>query len=106
MSPVHIAAFFILQTDDGAAAPVAHSPILWNQRHHLTWCAIAGPLAIAVLVLLLIASLYSWAVILGKGHTPFAVPDRKAGASCAPSARPAGCKRWGRSANSSSPVRW
>ena len=64
MSPVHIAAFLILQADDGVA-PVPHSPssgisAVFDMVRN------SGPVAIAVLVLLLIASLYSWAVILGK----------------------------------------
>jgi biopolymer transport protein TolQ len=64
ISPVYIATFLILQTDD-AAAPVAHSAgsgasaIIDMVRN-------SGAVAIAVLGLLLLASLYSWAVILGK----------------------------------------
>ncbi len=66
MSPVHIAAFLILQTDDGAAAPVPHSPF-YGTSAIFDMVRNSGAVAIAVLVLLLIASLYSWAVILGKG---------------------------------------
>jgi biopolymer transport protein TolQ len=65
MSPVHIAAFLILQTDDGAAAPVPHSPF-YGTGAIFDMVRNSGPVAIAVLVVLLIASLYSWAVILGK----------------------------------------
>jgi biopolymer transport protein TolQ len=64
MSPVHIAAFLILQTDDGAA-PVAHSAT-YGFGAVFDMVRNSGPVAIAVLVLLLIASLYSWAIILGK----------------------------------------
>jgi biopolymer transport protein TolQ len=64
MSPVHIAAFLILQTDDGAA-PVPHSPF-YGTGAIFDMVRNSGPVAIAVLVVLLIASLYSWAVILGK----------------------------------------
>ncbi len=64
MSPVHIAALFILQTDD-AAVPVPHSP-LSGFSAVIDMVRNSGPVAIAVLVLLLIASLYSWAIILGK----------------------------------------
>ena len=67
MSPVHIAAFLLLQTDD-AAAPVAHSPTS-GVSAVFDMVRNSGPVAIAVLVLLLIASLYSWAVILGKSAT-------------------------------------
>ena len=64
MSPVHIAAFLILQADDGSA-PVPHSPMSGISAV-FDMVRNSGPVAIAVLVLLLIASLYSWAVILGK----------------------------------------
>ena len=64
MSPVHIAAFLLLQADD-AAAPVAHSPT-YGVSAVFDMVRNSGPVAIAVLVVLLIASLYSWAVILGK----------------------------------------
>ena len=64
MSPVHIAAFLLFQADD-ASAPVAHSPTS-GVSAVFDMVRNSGPVAIAVLVLLLIASLYSWAVILGK----------------------------------------
>jgi biopolymer transport protein TolQ len=64
MSPVQIAALLILQTDD-AAAPVPHSAT-YGAGAVMDMVRNSGPVAIAVLVLLLIASLYSWAVILGK----------------------------------------
>jgi biopolymer transport protein TolQ len=64
MSPFHIAVFFLLQGDDGAV-PVAHSPTSGFSAV-IDMVRNSGPVAIAVLVLLLIASLYSWAVILGK----------------------------------------
>ena len=64
MFPVHIAALLILQTDDAtASASLPHS----GAGAVLDMVRNSGPVAIAVLVLLLIASLYSWAVILGKG---------------------------------------
>ncbi len=55
-------ALFLLQSDaDGAAAPVAKpgSAILEMLQN-------SGPVAIGVLAVLLIASLWSWAIILGK----------------------------------------
>ena len=70
--PILTAAFlFLLQADSGAApadtsaAPsLSHGPAaLWEMLNNI------GPVAMAVLVLLLIASLYSWAVILGKMST-------------------------------------
>jgi biopolymer transport protein TolQ len=64
ISPVNIATFLFLQTDD-AAAPVAHSTTSGFSAV-IDMVRNSGPVAIAVLVLLLIASLYSWAVILGK----------------------------------------
>src|SRR6267154_2497281 len=67
MSPVYIAAFLLFQADD-AAAPVAHSPTS-GVSAVFDMVRNSGPVAIGVLVLLLIASLYSWAVILGKSAT-------------------------------------
>jgi biopolymer transport protein TolQ len=64
MYSAYIAVFLILQTDDGAA-PVAH-PTTYGFSAVIDMVCNSGPVAIAVLVLLLIASLYSWAVILGK----------------------------------------
>jgi biopolymer transport protein TolQ len=64
MPPVQIAAFLILQTDDGAA-PVFHSAT-YGFSAIVDMVRSSGPVAFAVLGLLLIASLYSWAVILGK----------------------------------------
>jgi len=49
-----------LQTDGGAAAPAQGLSALPSLMGNM------GPIAIGVLVLLLIASLYSWTVILGK----------------------------------------
>src|SRR6202035_5811356 len=66
MSP-YIAAFLFLQTDD-AAAPIAHTPTS-GVSAVFDMVRNSGPVAIGVLVLLLIASLYSWAVILGKSAT-------------------------------------
>lgn len=51
-----------LQTDDAATAPVVHS----GAGAVLDMVRNSGPIAIAVLAILLVASLYSWAVILGK----------------------------------------
>jgi biopolymer transport protein TolQ len=59
---VSYTAFFLLQADaDAGAAPAVNngSAILEMVRN-------SGPIAIAVLALLLIASLWSWAIILGK----------------------------------------
>jgi biopolymer transport protein TolQ len=67
MSPVHIAAFLILQADD-SAAPLPHSAT-YGVSAIVDMVRNSGPVAIAVLGLLLIASLYSWAVILGKATT-------------------------------------
>src|SRR6201996_6121100 len=67
MSPFHIAALFFFQTDD-AAAPAAHTST-YGFSAIIDMVRNSGPVAIAVLVLLLIASLYSWAVILGKSAT-------------------------------------
>ena len=67
MSPVHIAAFLILQADD-SAAPVPHTAT-YGVSAIVDMVRNSGPVAIAVLGLLLIASLYSWAVILGKSAT-------------------------------------
>lgn len=56
------AAFFLFQTDaDGAAPPVTKpgSAILDMLQN-------SGPVAIGVLAILLIASLWSWAIIIGK----------------------------------------
>jgi biopolymer transport protein TolQ len=56
--------FLILQADSGAAPPTPEGPTaLADMLGHI------GPVAIAVLVLLLFASLYSWTVILGKIST-------------------------------------
>ncbi len=65
ISPVHIAAFLLLQTEDGAPPPVAHS-LTSGAGAILDMVRNSGPIAIAVLVVLLLGSLYSWAVILGK----------------------------------------
>jgi biopolymer transport protein TolQ len=64
MPPVHLAVFLILQAED-AAAPVAH-PTTYGFSAIIDMVRNSGPVAIAVLVLLLLASLYSWAVILSK----------------------------------------
>jgi biopolymer transport protein TolQ len=64
MASLSLAARLFLQADDGAV-PAAHTAssgfgaVVDMVRN-------SGPVAIAVLVLLLIASLYSWAIILGK----------------------------------------
>jgi biopolymer transport protein TolQ len=54
--------FFLLQAD-GSAAPTAPAP---GSSALVEMISNSGPVALAVLVLLLIASLYSWAVILRK----------------------------------------
>jgi biopolymer transport protein TolQ len=63
--PVQTAVFLFLQTDDAAAPPIAHTAT-YGAGAVLDMVRNSGPVAIAVLVVLLIASLYSWAVILGK----------------------------------------
>ncbi len=67
ISPVHFAAFFLLQTDD-AATPAPHT-VSSGTSAIFDMVRNSGPIAIAVLVLLLLASLYSWAVILGKSSS-------------------------------------
>jgi biopolymer transport protein TolQ len=64
MSPVHLAVFLILQAEDGVA-PAAH-PTTYGFSAIIDMVRNSGPVAITVLVVLLVASLYSWAVILGK----------------------------------------
>jgi biopolymer transport protein TolQ len=61
---VYSAALFILQADEGAAPAAA--PPTYGFSAVIDMVRNSGPVAIAVLVLLLVASLYSWAVILGK----------------------------------------
>jgi biopolymer transport protein TolQ len=61
---LHIAAVLFFQTDD-AAVPAAHPPT-YGFSAVVDMVRNSGPVAIAVLVLLLIGSLYSWAVIIGK----------------------------------------
>jgi biopolymer transport protein TolQ len=61
---IPIAAFvFILQADSGASPAAPGSSALVEMISN------SGPVAMAVLVLLLIASIYSWTVILGKAST-------------------------------------
>jgi biopolymer transport protein TolQ len=59
-----IAAFFFFQNeadvDNAAAAPGPHGNAIVEMLHN------SGPVALVVLALLLVASLYSWAIILGK----------------------------------------
>jgi biopolymer transport protein TolQ len=61
------AAFMFLLQADGdpgtAAAPLVSSSALSDLLHNI------GPIAIGVLLLLLVASLYSWTVILGKASS-------------------------------------
>jgi len=58
---------FVLQTDNGAAPAAPSVPSFLRGSSALTnMFSNIGGVAIAVLVLLLIASLYSWMVILGK----------------------------------------
>jgi biopolymer transport protein TolQ len=53
-----------LQADSGAGPSLSQGPgALWELLNNI------GPVAMAVLALLLVASLYSWAVILGKIST-------------------------------------
>jgi biopolymer transport protein TolQ len=63
MTPfVSFIAFFLFQADVDAGAPPAPD----NGSAILEMLRNSGPVAIAVLALLLIASLWSWAIILGK----------------------------------------
>ena len=57
MSPVHLAVFFILQAED--ESPAAH-PTTYGFGAIFDMVRNSGPVAITVLVLLLVASLYSW----------------------------------------------
>ena len=64
--PILTAAFLLLLQSDSGAAPasdasIAHGPAALIQLLHNI-----GPVAMSVLVLLLLASLYSWTIILGK----------------------------------------
>jgi biopolymer transport protein TolQ len=64
--PILTAAFLLLLQSDSGAAPapdasVAHGPAAFFELFHNI-----GSVAMAVLVLLLLASLYSWTIILGK----------------------------------------
>lgn len=62
--PILTAAFFYLLQADGDAAPAgaaaAGANAFSDMMHNI------GPIAVGVLVVLLLASLYSWTVILGK----------------------------------------
>lgn len=62
--PFYLAAFLIFQTDD-AAAPVAHTSFFGGSAI-VEMVRNSGPVAFTVLGVLLFASLYSWAIILGK----------------------------------------
>ena len=90
--PIFTAALaFFLQADGGAGASAPPATGLWragrNDGQH------RRPIAIGVLVLLLIASLYSWTVILGKIGTfrKATQQSRRFVRSC--SARRRGCRR-------------
>src|ERR1035437_7944497 len=62
--PILTAAFvFFLQVDSGAGTG---APVPSNSSALVEMVQNSGPVALSVLVLLLIASLYSWTVILGK----------------------------------------
>jgi biopolymer transport protein TolQ len=67
MSLVTLAAFFLQQPDD-AAAPAVHS-MSSGVGAIVDMVKNSGPVAIAVLVLLLLGSLYSWTIILGKSSS-------------------------------------
>lgn len=69
---------FLLQTDaDGATAPATN-----NGSAILEMLQNSGPIAIGVLAILAIASVWSWAIILASGqfsprrHTEQALPAR------------------------------
>ena len=63
--PVQTAVFLFLQSDDAAAPAVSHSTT-FGAGAVVDMVRNSGPVAIVVLAILLLASLYSWAVILGK----------------------------------------
>ena len=61
--PILIAAFvFLMKADSGGAG----APLPSNSNALIEMIQNSGPVALSVLVLLLVASLYSWTVILGK----------------------------------------
>ncbi len=68
MAILTVALAFFLQADSGTGAGGAPSPTL-GFGALANMMGDIGPIAIAVLVLLLIASLYSWTIILGKMST-------------------------------------
>jgi biopolymer transport protein TolQ len=59
-------AFFLFQTD---ADPSAAAPPVNNGSAIVEMLQNSGPIALAVLAVLLIASIWSWAIILGKGSS-------------------------------------
>ena len=64
--PILTAAFFFLLQSDSGAAPAAPPAGIAGFSALADLMGNIGPVAICVLVVLLIASLYSWTVILGK----------------------------------------
>ncbi|MBT9330362.1 MotA/TolQ/ExbB proton channel family protein [Paracidobacterium acidisoli] len=57
-------AFFLLQTDAGSSAPpVSNGSAIVEMVQN------SGPVALAVLAVLLVASIWSWAIILGKSSS-------------------------------------
>jgi biopolymer transport protein TolQ len=65
IASVHSTLLLFLQTDDAGAPALAHAPG-YGAGAVIDMVRNSGPVAIAVLSILLLASLYSWAVILGK----------------------------------------
>jgi biopolymer transport protein TolQ len=64
--PILTATFIFLLQSDSGASPAAPSTGLSGQSALVDLMGNIGPVAISVLVVLLISSLYSWTVILGK----------------------------------------
>lgn len=64
--PILTAAFVYLLQSDSGAGPVAPPAGITSSSALMDLMSNIGPVAVCVLVLLLVASLYSWTVILGK----------------------------------------
>ena len=69
MTTILIAAFLFQLPPDGGAAPEAAPAAAHGSSALIEMISQNGPVAMAVLVVLLIASLYSWTVIFGKSSS-------------------------------------
>ena len=77
-----------LQTESNATAPATQGLSALTEM-----IGNVGPIAVGVLLLLLVASLYSWTVIFGKMAAFQQGHQGRAGSLSAPSARRRGCRR-------------